>query len=130
MTPECSVLVVDDDEDIRDSLIGCLEGEGYHPIGAPDGKRALQMLEELDHPPCVIVLDLMMPVMDGRKFREEQLRSPAFAKIPVVLISAYGLDPTALARELQIADFLSKPVDPATFLQLIEARCRDSCGRK
>jgi len=118
-----SVLVIDDDDDIRESLMVCLEGEGYHPMGAPNGRRALELLAALDSLPCLIILDLMMPVMDGRGFREEQLRSPALAKIPVVLISAFAPDPAEVARELQIRDYLSKPVDPATFLQLVQHRC-------
>jgi CheY-like chemotaxis protein len=118
-----SVLIVDDDEDIRESLIGCLEGEGYRPMAAPNGRLALELLAGLDSPPCLIVLDLMMPVMDGRSFREEQLRSPALADIPVVLISAYVPDPGRIARELKIPDYLSKPVDPEVLLQLIESKC-------
>lgn len=123
---ERSVLIIDDDEDIRESLIGCLEGEGYQPIAAPNGKQALELLASLDPPPCIIVLDLMMPVMDGRSFREEQLRSPALAKIPVVLISAYVPDPAEVAQELRIPDYLSKPVDPEVLLQLIQDRCLPS----
>lgn len=118
-----SVLVVDDDDDIRESLIGFLEAEGYRPIGAPNGRQALELLAALESPPHLIVLDLMMPVMDGRRFREEQLRSPTLAKIPVVLISAYAPDPAEVARELRIPDFLSKPVDPVVFLQLIWDKC-------
>lgn len=117
-----AVLVVDDDDDIRESLIGFLEAEGYCPIGAPNGKRALELLAALESPPRLIVLDLMMPVMDGRVFRKEQLRSPTLAKIPVVLISAYAPDPAEVARELRIPDFLSKPVDPVVLLQLIGDR--------
>jgi len=117
------VMIVDDDDDIRESLIGCLESEGYLPISASDGKQALKLLASLDSPPCLIVLDLMMPVMDGRGFREEQLRHPALARIPVVLISAYAPDPAEVARQMKIDDYMSKPVDPATFLQLIQERC-------
>jgi CheY-like chemotaxis protein len=123
---ERSVLIVDDDEDIRESLIGCLEGEGYLPIAAPNGKLALELLAGLQPPPCIIVLDLMMPVMDGRSFREEQLRSPTLAKIPVVLISAYVPNPAEVARELMIPDYLSKPVDPVVLLQLIQDKCLPS----
>jgi CheY-like chemotaxis protein len=123
---ERSVLIVDDDEDIRESLIGCLESEGYRPIAAPNGKLALEVLAGLQPPPCIIVLDLMMPVMDGRSFREEQLRSPTLAKIPVVLISAYVPNPAEVARELMIPDYLSKPVDPVVLLQLIQDKCLPS----
>lgn len=127
MTVPYSVLVVDDDEDIRESLIGCLEDEGYRPIGAANGKQALDLLAGLDRLPCVIVLDLMMPIMDGRGFREEQLRTPTLAGIPVVMISAFAPDPSAIARDLKIDDYLSKPVDPTVFLQLIRRRCQSPC---
>ncbi len=117
------VLVVDDDDDIRESLMGYLEDEGFQAAGATNGKRALDMLTDGEPRPQLIVLDLMMPVMDGRSFREEQLRLAAIADIPVVLISAYA-DLGEIARELKIADFRSKPIDPVDFLHLVSARCQ------
>lgn len=120
------VLIVDDDEDIRESLIGFLESEGYRPIAASDGQQALELLSRLESPPRLIVLDLMMPVMDGRGFREEQLRRPALAGIPVILISAFAPDPAEAARQLKIDHYMAKPVDPVSFLQLIQDRC-ESC---
>src|SRR5881392_3915466 len=83
------VLVVEDDEDIRDSLVEFLGDEGYEARGAGNGREALSLLAAIAPPPCLIILDLMMPVMDGRTFREEQLRRPDVADIPVIVISAY-----------------------------------------
>jgi two-component system, chemotaxis family, chemotaxis protein CheY len=117
------VLVVDDDDDIRDCLVGYLEDEGFHPIGVSNGKRALEMLTGAGPRPSVIVLDLMMPVMDGRGFREEQLRAAELADIPVVLISAYA-NLVETARELKVAQYLSKPIDPLGLLTVIRQYCR------
>ena len=85
-----SVLVVDDDLDIRSALIDVLEDHGFEAKGAINGRDALDKLQAAgEEKPCLIVLDLMMPVMDGRAFRETQLGKPALAGIPVLIISAY-----------------------------------------
>lgn len=114
-------MIVEDDDDIRDSLIAYLEERGYQPIGASNGKLALELLADPNLRPCVIVLDAMMPVMDGRSFREEQLRSSMLAKIPVVLISARGT-PTELEDEVDA--HLAKPLDLLALMRLIEEYCR------
>jgi two-component system, chemotaxis family, chemotaxis protein CheY len=116
--PDKFVLVVDDDDDIRDCLVGYLEDEGFRSLGAANGKRALEILKRSGPRPSVIVLDLMMPVMDGRGFREEQLRVADLADIPVILISAYA-DLTETARELKVAECLSKPIDPMGLLAVV-----------
>ena len=86
-----TILVVDDERDIRESLGDLLREEGYDVIEAQNGVEALARLRENTHvSPCVIVLDLMMPVMDGYQFRAEQLRDSALAGIPVVVVSAEG----------------------------------------
>lgn len=120
--PDKYVLVVDDDDDIRDCLVGYLEDQGFRSQGAANGKRALEILNGSGPRPSVIVLDLMMPVMDGRGFREEQLRAAELADIPVVLISAYA-DLPETARELKIAQCLSKPIDPVGLLAVIRHYC-------
>ncbi len=117
------VLVIDDDDDIRECLMGYLEDQGFHPVGAANGQRALELLADPAQRPSAIVLDLMMPVMDGRMFREAQLGFAAVADIPVVLISAYA-DLTEVARELKIEDYLAKPIDPDHFLRAIRGLCR------
>jgi DNA-binding response OmpR family regulator len=119
------VLVVDDEDDIRESLMDYLEAQGFLVLGAPHGKRALEMLADPTIRPCVVVLDLMMPVMDGRAFRHEQLRMAEIADIPVVLISAYT-NLTQTAGELGIAKYLVKPIDPVDFLEVIRSHCRSN----
>src|SRR6476646_6367807 len=78
------ILIVDDDKDVRSALAELLEGEGYAVAGAHNGHEALQLMRAGLHP-AVILLDLMMPVMDGWDFRSEQQRDPAFAGVPVVI---------------------------------------------
>jgi CheY-like chemotaxis protein len=114
------VLVVDDDRDIRDSLIEALQDHGFHASGASNGVEALAMLRTSPRP-CLILLDLMMPVMDGRGFREEQLKNPAWADIPVVVISAYS-NVEAQAQELATA-FVRKPVSTRPLIDVVRRYC-------
>jgi CheY-like chemotaxis protein len=116
------VLVVDDEEMIRESLVEFLDENGYQAIGAVHGGDALEKLKTLDPPPCVILLDLMMPVVDGAAFRERQLGDPMLSDIPVIVLSAYqGV--AKRAAELQITDFLDKPLKLQSLLGLIRKHC-------
>jgi CheY-like chemotaxis protein len=92
MTTAKRVLVVDDDEDIRDSLADALRECGYSVEVAVHGRDALTKLQD-GVQPAIILLDLMMPVMDGWQFRTEQLQDPKLAGIPVIIISAAGANP-------------------------------------
>ena len=116
---EHRILVIDDDEDLRESLITYLEDHGYATTGAVNGKHALDILSDPSERPSLIVLDLMMPIMDGRMFREAQLTSPRLWSIPVILISAYD-NSAEIAQALNIDAHLSKPIDPDNFLRVIE----------
>ena len=108
------VLVVEDDDGIRESLVELLSDHGYEAVGAAHGRDALAKLGALDPRPSVIVLDLMMPIMDGRSFREEQLRHPTLRSIPVIVISAYK-DVSYDVQDLQAAAYLEEaPQGPAT----------------
>jgi CheY-like chemotaxis protein len=102
-----TVLVVDDNEGIRESLIDVLDIEGYVVVTAEHGAEALAKLRNGVRP-CVILLDLMMPVMNGADFRHAQRQDAQLAQIPVVLISADG-DLIAKAAELQLP-FIAKPM--------------------
>jgi CheY-like chemotaxis protein len=116
-----TVLIVDDDRDIRDSLVEMLEDHGYHALGAANGREALDVLRTRGDTPCVILLDLMMPVMDGREFREEQLKNPAWIGIPVIVISAYG-DVADQARALAV-DHLRKPLAMRSLIEAVRRYC-------
>ncbi len=113
-----SVLVVEDDEDIRTLTMELLLGAGYNPIAACNGQEALDKLASATQVPVLILLDVMMPVMDGRSFRAHQLRIAAFAPIPVIITSAYS-PLEQLARELDAAAFVQKPADINVLLDLV-----------
>jgi DNA-binding response OmpR family regulator len=113
-----NVLIVDDQEVIRDTLQTALDDEGFTVECAANGKEALDILERWD--PCVILLDLMMPVMDGWAFCEEQRRSGD--RTPVVLLSAAGgLDEQV--KTLRAAGFITKPFDIDNVISAIEGVC-------
>jgi CheY-like chemotaxis protein len=118
------VLVVDDDKLIRDSLIELLEDNGCPAVGAANGRQAMDMLLA-DDGTCLILLDLMMPIMDGREFREEQIRRAELASIPVVLISAFG-NIRNNAQAMQVEAYLQKPLEAANVLELVKKYC--SCS--
>ncbi len=120
--PSASVLIVDDDPGIADSLSLLFEDEGYHVAVAANGRGALEYLE-LNAAPRVILLDLMMPVMDGFRFRSSQLENPKLASIPVIVMTAGALD--SRAQQLGALAYLRKPLDVD---QLLEAVSRSSAG--
>jgi CheY-like chemotaxis protein len=113
-----TILVVEDDCDVRDALIELLEYRGYLVVGAANGREALDRLRSSTRP-ALILLDLMMPVMDGWQFRAEQLRDPSLAPIPVVVISADGNVPQKAAA-IGVASYLQKPVEADALLSAIE----------
>ena len=113
------VLVVEDDADILRALVQVLQDEGHTVRAAENGLVALATLRARGaQPPCVILLDLMMPVMDGWAFRAEQLRDPTLAHIPVILLTADG-NAVEKAALLTGAGALRKPVELATLLEAI-----------
>jgi CheY-like chemotaxis protein len=83
-----TILIIDDDASIRELLVEVLEEEGYPVQSASNGEEALSILRTLPKLPKLILLDLMMPVMDGWAFRQEQLQDPLLIGIPVVVLSA------------------------------------------
>lgn len=116
-----SVLVVEDDDDIRASLLEFLDEHGYRARGAANGREGLSLLSDGARP-SVIILDLMMPVMDGWTFRAELHRRPAFSAVPVVVISAYD----RLERRiegLELAGWLAKPIDLDALLDVVRVHC-------
>jgi CheY-like chemotaxis protein len=122
--PEKVVLVVDDDDMIRESLADLLSEEGYYVVTAMNGVEALEKLRGSEWPrPNLILLDLMMPVMNGQQFFAQKQRDPDLTSIPVVVLSA---DPNVGKKALDFGgDFLSKPVRIETVLQAIERHCAE-----
>jgi CheY-like chemotaxis protein len=115
------VLVVEDDADFRDALVSALEHAGYEVIAAVNGAAALQLLQ-WRIVPSVVLLDLMMPVMDGRTFRQHQLADPALASIPVIVLSA-DTQAADLATSPGVHAVLRKPVDIEALLRVLDTLC-------
>jgi len=112
------VLVVDDNPEIRSSLEEVLGEEGYAVVGVADGQEALDYLTANEEP-RVILLDLMMPVMDGWQFRAEQKKNPKLANIPVIVISAMA----DAAQDIGAERVLSKPLSPEILLRAVKDYC-------
>lgn len=113
--------MVEDDEDLRESVCMLLESEGYQAVGVFNGLEALRYLHA-NAPPCVILLDLMMPGMSGGEFREHQLADVNFARVPTIVVSA--MDPTHQRTQvLSAAGYLSKPVNPKQLSQTVRQHC-------
>jgi CheY-like chemotaxis protein len=115
------VLVVEDDPDIREAMTLILEGAGYTVCGAEHGADALARLRG-GLGPCVILLDLTMPVMDGWAFCEETEKDPALAALPIVVVSA--VPPKAIRdSSVRAVARLTKPLDVTKLLVEVERHC-------
>ena len=115
------VLVVDDDYSVLDAMKDILEDEGYEVSVAANGLEALKELARGPRP-CVILLDLMMPVMNGWEFREKQLEDVGLAAIPTIIVTAHN-KPEVSAEELRAASSIRKPVTPEMLLEMIGRYC-------
>jgi CheY-like chemotaxis protein len=122
--PRCTktVAIIEDDVGIRDSIAEVLKEEGYRVVAADHGRDALDQLTQQSGRPCVILLDLMMPVMDGWAFRAEQKRHPSLDSVPVIIMTADG-NAKAKAQALGAQGHMSKPVDLERLLEAIEQYC-------
>ena len=123
--PMASVMIVEDDRDTREMLARFLELEGFDVREAANGQLALEALRE-DSRTCVILLDLMMPVMNGWQFRSAQTNDPELSKIPVVVVTAAGARDQIPAIDADA--WLSKPVDFDRLLATIDPLCSRSPG--
>jgi two-component system, chemotaxis family, chemotaxis protein CheY len=115
--PAAPILVVDDNADVRAGLCALLESEGYQTVDAADGREALSLLRRAEVMPCLIVLDLMMPRVDGWDFRAVQTGDARLASIPVVVLSAHPLADDA--KHGGAAAVLRKPMDPEALLAVV-----------
>jgi CheY-like chemotaxis protein len=112
------VLLVEDDEEIVSSLSEALREDELEVAAASNGREALRMLRD-GLRPSAIILDLMMPVMDGWDFRHEQLRDPTLKDIPVVVITATGFSDNTVRMQLGEVALLPKPVPYLDLLAFI-----------
>jgi CheY-like chemotaxis protein len=115
------ILIIEDDRDVAESVAEVLEASGYSTAIAGNGREALDHLHSNDLPD-LILLDMMMPVMDGWQFREEQRRSPPLDAVPVVVVTADG-NARAKAAAIQAAGQVQKPVTIDSLLDEVERIC-------
>jgi CheY-like chemotaxis protein len=119
-----TVLVVEDDYDTREAFAFVAEASGIEAAVAANGLEALEKLRSGVRP-CLVVLDLAMPVMDGFAFRREQMADPALADLPVAVMSGGGWAAEAEARKLGITMFLRKPVEPEQLASVFTSQCNE-----
>ncbi len=113
-----TVLLVEDDEDIRDAIADVLETAGYYVVLAENGRVALDALRLAERLPDCVLLDLMMPVMDGKEFLRELRNTPRLRHLRILLLSA-DVASVARARELGADGGVCKPVTPDALLTLV-----------
>jgi CheY-like chemotaxis protein len=117
VTSRATILVVEDEQDLRSTVAEVLQLDGYQVETAAHGREALDLLEDgLD--PGLILLDVMMPVMDGHAFREYQLDDPEYADIPVLIFTS--------SQDAELGDFgaveiLRKPIGIDALLNAVES---------
>ena len=114
------VLVVDDDIDILDGLSELLKLAGFEVVTARNGVEALARARA--RRPCMVLLDLMMPVMSGQEFRAEQTADPDISTVPVIVVTAARPSRTELAK-LAAQECLLKPVDTERLLDAVRRNC-------
>jgi CheY-like chemotaxis protein len=114
------ILLVEDNDDIRELYGAVLRREGYEVSEAENGKVALDLLNEMHGTPCLVLLDLMMPIMSGPELLKVLHESHRLAALPVVVLSAGGRESDAPTA----AKFIRKPVDAHVLLTVV----REFCG--
>ncbi|MGH9175700.1 MAG: response regulator transcription factor [Vicinamibacterales bacterium] len=125
MTTRATILIVEDDPAIRHVLVEALSDEGYRIVETANGQDALAALASPDVVPNAIILDLMMPVMDGWAFRAEQIQAGLATDIPLIVLSA-SRRATPSAADLVAAAIIPKPFD----LEELLATVRAAVGRR
>lgn len=113
-----AILVIDDDPGIRDVLRMSLELEGYNVVTAGEGKEALAALAKIERP-CLILLDLMMPTMNGWQFAAAIEKDVVLAQIPVAIVTAYADKAASIKAEA----IIKKPIDLEALYQVVKKWC-------
>ena len=121
-TQSFSVLVVDDDAATRDSLAEVLEEDGFAVLTASNGREAFEVLRSASTKPSVILLDMIMPVMDGWEFTKEQRNDPELASIPVAVFSVHP-NIEAAARFVEAAAYFRKPLPLDDLIDTLDSLC-------
>jgi CheY-like chemotaxis protein len=115
------ILIVDDDGDTLHAISETLEIQGHRTRCASNGQEALKQLRS-GPAPCLILLDLMMPVMNGWQFRQAQLEDERLAAVPVVILTADG-NAAQKAEALSAKGYLKKPLRPGELLDTVARFC-------
>jgi CheY-like chemotaxis protein len=115
------VLIVEDDEDVRESLADVLAARGYQTLTAENGNVALEMIRAEGVRPSLVLLDLMMPVMDGFQFLQTQAEDPWLAQVPVVLVTAQR--PARKLAFSSVCGVVEKPLDLRSLLAVVRDVC-------
>ena len=116
------VFLVEDDLDIRESILEVLRSDGFVAESAATCREALKKLRELQPKPSLILLDLRLPGEDGFQFRKQQKLDPSLAEIPIVLLSA-GANLREKSKQMGAIDHLKKPVDIDERLDTVRRNC-------
>ena len=114
-----TILIIEDDDDIRNVMVDLLESEGYAAQAATNGKEALELLSKMAKP-CLVLLDMMMPIMNGRQFLDTVMADAILAPIPVLIVSAVA-DKTNTEGSV---GFLKKPIDIDVVLNVVSQYCK------
>jgi CheY-like chemotaxis protein len=123
------VVLVEDDEDIREAILEALADTGIRALGAANGQEAIERIRasnQAGEPPCVILLDMMLPIMDGWQFRAAQLKDETLRSILVVVLTAHA-NAEQIARELRADGFLRKPIKLEALLCAVLPYCPRAC---
>lgn len=118
--PPKTVLLIDDDTDIRETLAEVIAEQGFAVVTARNGEEGIRIA--LERPPSLIFLDLMMPVMSGWDVRPAMKRIPELAEIPVVVLSGVD-DVHQQVTYLDVDGYLRKPIDVKILLEVVKSYC-------
>ncbi|HXH31505.1 MAG TPA: response regulator [Bacteriovoracaceae bacterium] len=113
-----TILVVEDDYDIREAIKDFLELEDYQVVTATNGKEALEVLKT-GLKPCLVLLDMMMPIMGGREFLDIVLKDSVLAPIPIFILSAIASSENTKGA----VGFIKKPADLHVLLSMVKTYC-------
>ncbi len=114
-----TILVVEDDDDIRSVILDLLESEGYRTLAAANGKEALDVLSSSPKP-CLVLLDMMMPIMNGREFLDIIMKDSMLAPLPVLIVSSVA----DVSNSKGSVGFLKKPIDIDVILEVVGQYCK------
>jgi CheY-like chemotaxis protein len=116
------VLVIDDDEGVRTAMRRHLQHAGFDVISAASGAEGLALMQS-DSSICLVLLDMIMPAMDGWGVRRRQMDDPRLAKVPAIILTGAPL-PSLVHDQLKAADYLLKPVGHAHLISVVSNYCQ------